>query len=43
MLPDKLTENQMWDIEIKRSRCMVLNPLTEIIIGVFMAIGVGSG
>jgi hypothetical protein len=43
MMPDKFTESQLWDIDIKRARRMVLNPLTEVVIGVFMTVSVGGG
>lgn len=40
---DQLAEGRPRDIKIERSRCMMLHPLAEIVVGVFMAVSVGGG
>ena len=40
---DQLAEGRPRDIKIERSRRMMLHPLAEIVVGVFMAVGVGGG
>jgi hypothetical protein len=42
-LQEEFTENQACDINIERSGRMVLNPLTEIVVGMLMTIGIGCG
>lgn len=42
MLFDQLAEGRPRDIKIQRSRRMMLNPLAEIVVGVFMTVGVGG-
>lgn len=43
LLQNECTENQAWDIKIERSSRMVLNPLTEIVVGMFMAVRISRG
>lgn len=43
LLQDEFTENQSWDINIERSGRVVLNPLTEIVVGMLMAVCIGRG
>jgi hypothetical protein len=43
MMSDEFAECQLWNITIERSGRMVLNPLTEIVVGMLMAIGIGRG
>jgi hypothetical protein len=40
---DQLAESGPGHIKIERSRRMMLNPLAEIVVGVFMAVCVGGG
>ena len=40
---DQLAEGRPGHIKIERSRRMMLNPLAEIVVGVFMAVCVGGG
>ena len=40
---DQLAEGRPRHIKIERSRRMVLDPLAEIVVGVFMAVGIGGG
>jgi len=40
---DQLAEGRPGHIKIERSRRMMLNPLAEIVVRVFMAVGVGGG
>ena len=43
MMRDEFTRRNVGDIKTTRSRRMMLNPLTEIVIGMFMTVGIGSG
>ena len=43
MMSDDFAECQSWNIKIERSRRMVLYPLAEIVVGMFMAVAVCGG
>lgn len=43
MMLSQLTERRPRHIKIKRSCRVMLHPLAEIVVGVFMAVGVGGG
>lgn len=43
ILLDQLTESRPGHINIERARRVMLNPLAEIVVGVFMAVCVGGG
>ncbi|MBM4126899.1 MAG: hypothetical protein FJ247_06065 [Nitrospira sp.] len=40
---DQLAKGRPGHIKIERSRRVMLNPLAEIVIGMFMTVGVGGG
>jgi hypothetical protein len=43
MMLNQLAEGRPGHSKIERSCRMMLNPLAEIVVGVFMAVGVGGG
>jgi hypothetical protein len=43
MMLNQLTEGRPRNVKVKRSRRMMLNPLAEVVLRVFMAVGVGGG
>jgi hypothetical protein len=43
MMLNQLTEGRPRHIKIERARRVMLNPLAEIVVGVFMAVCVGGG
>ena len=43
MLADKFAGRDLGNIKINGSGRMVLNPLAEVVLGVFMAVGIGGG
>jgi len=43
MMLDKFADGYVRNIEIKRSRRVVLNPLAEIVVGMFVTVGIGGG